>query len=91
MKNKLQLDQIKALKAGDRVRLETLRYLLSKIKNKEINKQDNLTEEEMVAVLRKERKQLRDSIRALEHASRPELIKEYQEQIEVINHYLPQE
>ena len=91
MKKKLQLDQIKALKNGDKERLNILRYLLSKIKNKEINKREELTNEEVITVLRKERKELQDSIASLKETSRQELIKEYQQQINIINAYLPQE
>jgi len=91
MKNKLQLDQIKALKKGDKVRLNTLRYLLSKIKNEQINKKKPLTDGEIIAILRKERKELRDSIITLAGASRSDLAKEYRQQIKIINDYLPKE
>ena len=49
LKQKLQTDQVAALKAQDQTRLDTIRYIVSQIKNKEINTQKELTEEEVVS------------------------------------------
>lgn len=91
IKQKLQEDQIAALKAKDSVRLSTLRYILSQIKNREIEKQTELSEEETVAILRKQAKELRESIDAFTKGGRTELVTEYQQQLDILSAYLPQE
>lgn len=91
LKQKLQADQIQALKAGDKIKLETLRYILSKIKNKEIEKQAELTDKDTVEVLRKTAKELNESIEAFKKGGRADLINSSQKQLTIVNSYLPQQ
>lgn len=91
IKQQLQADQIMAMKAHDSVKLQTLRYILAQIKNIEIDKKVELSEEEVVNTLRKEVKKLQDSIDAFKQANRNDLAEEYQAQKDIIAAYLPQE
>jgi uncharacterized protein YqeY len=91
LKQKLQEDQIVAMKAKDVETLQTLRYILSQIKNIEIDKKIELSDEEVVDVLRKEVKKLQDSIDSFKTANREDLAQEYQAQKDIIVTYLPQE
>lgn len=91
IKQKLQEDQIVAMKAKDVEKLQTLRYILAQIKNIEIDKRVELSDEEVVDVLRKEVKKLQDSIDSFKAASREDLAQEYQFQKDIIVTYLPQE
>ena len=50
---KLQADQLAALKSGDKSKLDTLRFVLSRVKNKEIEKKDDLNDEEVIQILKK--------------------------------------
>ena len=66
--------QIKeALKAGDQFSLSTLRFLLSAIKNEEIAKQHEATDEDVIAVVQKQAKQRRESIEAYQKGGRLDL------------------
>ena len=87
----IQTDQIKALKSGDKDTLEVLRYILAQIKNKEIEKKANLSDEEVVSVLRKQLKELNESIEAFEKGGRNDLVGQCSKQKEVIVKYLPAE
>lgn len=89
IKQTLQADQIQAMKAKDVEKLQTLRYILAQIKNIEIDKHSELSEEEVVQVLRKEVKKLQDSIEQFNAAGREDLSKEYQGQKDIIATYLP--
>ncbi len=95
IKQKLQDEQIAALKAGEKARLATLRYILAQLKNKEIEKNlpagEELTDDEAIAVLKKIVKELNESIDTFTKANRPELAAEYQAQLHIITPYLPKE
>ena len=88
---KLQEDQLIALRAGDRDRLDVLRYILSQIKNKEIEKKDTLTDEEVLVILKKITRELKDSIESFEKGGRDDLVAGNKKQLEIISTYLPEE
>lgn len=93
LRQQLQADQLQALKNHDKVKLETLRYILSEIKNKEIEKNPpaggELSDEETLGILQKVAKRLQEAIISFTKASRQDLIQEYQNQLDIINTYLP--
>ncbi|KKQ37604.1 MAG: GatB/Yqey domain protein [Candidatus Roizmanbacteria bacterium GW2011_GWA2_37_7] len=91
IKQTLQKEQIEAMKAKETFRLQTIRYILAQIKNKEIDSQKELSDEEVVDVLRKEAKKLQDSIDAYKNANRDDLQTESQQQLDILSTYLPQQ
>lgn len=90
IKEKLQEALKEAMRAGDTRRKKTLRMALAEIKNKEINKGEELTESEMLNVLHKEEKSRRETIEGAEQAQRPELIAEAEAEIDILQEFLPQ-
>lgn len=91
LRQKLQQDQTDALKAGDRARLDTLRYLLSQVKNKEIETKRELTDEETIVVIRKNVKELKESLDSFQKGGRTDLAKTTEQQLAIVTTYLPQE
>lgn len=91
LRDRLQTDQIAALKSGQKSRLEVLRFILAQIKNKEIEKKENLSDEETIVVLQKFAKELKESIEQFEKGNRTDLVAQNQSQLEIIAEYLPQE
>src|SRR3989338_4830192 len=95
LRQKLQDDQIAALKAGDKTKLNVLRFILSQIKNKEIDKNPpaggELTDEETMTVLRKVIKELKESVEAFEKGGRKELAEDSKKQLDFASFYLPAE
>lgn len=91
IRQKIQEDQIAALKSGDKAKLEVLRYILAQIKNKEVDKKAELNDDETLDVIRKYVKQLNESIDAFEKGDRPQLAAESQAQKEIATQYLPQQ
>ncbi len=95
LRQKLQDDQIAALKAGDKIKLGILRFILAQIKNKEIDKNPpaggELTDEETLVVLRKVIKELKESVEAFEKGGRKELADDNKAQLEIASVYLPTE
>ena len=88
---KLQANQIEALKQKDTVRLDTLRYILSQVKNRQIEKQSELTDEEIIEVIKKHAKNLRESIDAFIKGNRADLAVQSEKQLAVVLAYLPPE
>ena len=80
-----------AMKAHDEVRLSTLRLLLSAFNYEFIAKQHVLTDEEELAVIRKEAKQRRDSIEAYDKAGRTDLSESEKKELVILQEFLPPE
>lgn len=91
IKQDLQNAQIEAMKAKDAFKLQTIRYILAQIKNKEIDLHKELEDQEIVDVIRKEAKKLQESITAFTEGGRAELAQESQGQLDIIASYLPAE
>lgn len=87
--NQIKEDLTKSLKLGDSKRVATLRFLLSAIKNKEIDLKRELTDDEAVTILMSQKKQRQDSIEAYQKGGRPELANKEKTEIVLIEQYLP--
>lgn len=89
-------DLKQAMKAKDKVRLRALRSLRAALTNKEIEQREEgtetvLSEQDELAVVRKEVNQREDSVEQYEEAGRNDLVQKEQEEIEVLSEYLPSE
>jgi len=91
LKTQLQEDLKAALRSNDTVRKATLRFTIAAIKNAEIAKIGELSDDETLAVLRTEVKRRRETIAELAKADRPDLLAEETAQLDVLNAYLPQQ
>lgn len=80
-----------AMKAHDEIRLSTLRLLSSAFNYEKIAKQHELTDEEEMAVIRREAKQRRDSIEAYKKAGAIELAEKEEVELKILQEYLPPE
>ena len=83
-------DIIVAMKARESLRLETLRMAKSAMKNKEIDKREPLTDSEEIAVLQTMVKQRKDAAEQFAKGNRPELASKEQDEIKLLETYLPQ-
>ncbi len=91
IKQKLQEDQLNALKSGDKDKLSILRYIIAQIKNKEIEKKADATDDEVISILKKNVKELKESIDAFTKGGRADLVAEYEKQLRLVIPYLPAE
>jgi len=87
----IQNDLKTALKEKNELQVSTLRLLLAEIHNRQIEKQAELTEEDIVAVLRKEAKKRQESVEAYEKGGRQELADKESKELLILSKYLPQE
>ena len=86
--DEVRADIVKAMKAGDKGRKDTLSLLLSALKNKAIDKREDLTPEEETQVILKEIKQVKETL-DMTPADREDIIKECTERLNVLNGYAP--
>jgi uncharacterized protein YqeY len=89
IKTTLQSDLKDAIRHGEETRKSTLRMAISAIKLAEVEKNAHMNEAAYLAVLQKEIKASREAIADAEKANRPELIKQAEEEIEILQGYLP--
>ena len=79
-----------AIRSGDDVRKRTLRMLLTSIKIAEVDRQDTLDEPDLVALIQKEAKTRREAIEEAKRADRQVLITSAEDELTVLQNYLPQ-
>jgi len=78
-----------ALKAGEKVRLGTLRMLSAAVKNREVELRRELTDDEVVEAAVRERKRRTEAVEAYERAGREDLAAREREEREVLEAYVP--
>lgn len=81
-------DMVAAMKAGEKEKKEALSLLLSALKNKAIDKREDLTEEEENTVVLKEMKQINETLE-LTPADRTDIIEQCKFRIQVMEAYAP--
>ncbi|MBU78468.1 MAG: aspartyl-tRNA amidotransferase [Candidatus Marinimicrobia bacterium] len=86
----IQSDMYVAMKAGEKEKASTLRTTLAKLKDKRIEKREDLSEPEEIKVLQTLVKQRKESVEMFEKGGREELASAEKVEIEIINKYLPQ-
>jgi uncharacterized protein YqeY len=89
IQDQLQDDLKTALRQRDEQRKSTLRMALAALKNARVEKNADLTEEEVVIVLRREVAQYRDAMAEYEKGRRPDLVAEAAAAIAIMEGYLP--
>ncbi len=85
----IESDYITAFKARDTQKTNTLRLLKSALKNEQINSGNELDDPAAIKVLNKEAKQRKDSIEQFTAGNRPEAAANEQNELTIIESYLP--
>ena len=91
MLNKIRTDLKNALKNREKEKLTALRNLVSKIKTKEIDKREPLSDEECLKVCMSSAKQLKDSISQFKKGNRQDLADKEKVELDIISSYLPEQ
>ena len=86
---KVQADMYAAMKSGEKETANTLRNVLSKLKDKQIEKREALSIEEEIKILQALVKQRKESINLYEKGGRSELVAIEEQEMNIINSYLP--
>ena len=96
LRNKIDEDYKQTIKNKEKHKINTLRLIRSAIKDKDIasrtsENKEGINDSEILSLLISLIKQRKDSIEQFEKAKRDDLIKNEQNEIEIIKEYLPQQ
>lgn len=96
LKQRLQNDLKDAMRSGDETRKLVVRMLISNIRNGEVDARTDgrggvLSENDMLAVVRREIKQHEESLVEANNAKRADLVAEQTAELDILKSYLPQQ
>ena len=94
LEKKIEEKLNESLKNKDKTVFPTLRLIISAIKDFKIAskiKEGSLKDQEIISILKKMNKQRNDSCVAYKKAGREDLLKKEQEEISIINNFLPKQ
>ncbi len=89
LKERLSADLKESMKAGEKLRLSTLRLLSAAVKNREVELLHALSDDEFREIAARESKRRGESIAAYESAGREDLASREREEREILSTYLP--
>jgi uncharacterized protein YqeY len=89
LQEKLETDMRAAMVAREELKLSTLRFLLSDIKNYKIEKMRDLTDEDIITVIERQVKRHKESIDGFEKGNRAEMAAKEKEELAILQTYLP--
>lgn len=85
----LQNDFMTAFKARDTLKKETLNYVIAQIKNKKIDVQRDLTDDEVIALIKKEIKSINETLEFANKSGNIESVDEERQKMTYLSAYLP--
>jgi len=80
-----------AMKDRDKLKVSTIRMVLAGVKNEEIAKRGELTEEEFLTVLAREARKRKESIEEFGKGGRLDLVEKEERELSIIESYLPEQ
>lgn len=89
LQERLSEDLKSAMKARDKVKVETLRMVRAQMKDFQIAKRDELTDEDEISVLTSAAKKRKEALELYEKSDRQDLIDKEKAELEIISAYLP--
>ena len=85
----IKTDMYSAMKSGDKEKAGTLRTLLSKLKDRQINTRQELTDNDCINVIKTLVKQRKEAAKMYEDAKRPKLAEKENIELAILETYLP--
>jgi uncharacterized protein YqeY len=89
LNEKLSEDQKAAMKDGDTLKISVLRLLRTRIKERAVEKRDDLSDEEIYKVIMSQAKKRQEAIDLFEQGGRGDLAEREKQEIEILRSYLP--
>lgn len=88
---KINDDMKMAMKNQDKETLSVIRMVKSAVQLSKIELKHELSDEEVIDVVAKQIKMRKDSIAEFQKAGREDLVKQYQQEINILNDYMPEQ
>ncbi|MCR1809913.1 GatB/YqeY domain-containing protein [Sulfurospirillum sp. hDNRA2] len=91
LKMKLQDDLKEAMKNKDAFKRDAIRFLMSALKQIEVDERKELSDEDIMKIIQKSLKQREDAISAFQEAGRNDLVEKETAEASLLKSYLPQQ
>ena len=91
MVEELKKDMIEAMKAKDTFRLTVIRMVKAALDKERIDKKVEVTDDLLIDVVNKQIKMRNDSIEEFKKAGRDDLVKQTEDEVEILKKYLPEQ
>ena len=88
---KIEIDLKSALKSKEQIKVSTLRLLKSAIGYLAIEKKEDLKDDDVISVIKKQVKQRKDSIEGFKKGNREDLAQKEEVELKILKLYLPEE
>ena len=85
----IQSDMYEAMKSSDKFKASTLRVALARLKDKRIEKREDLSQNDEVKILQNLVKQRKEAADIYEKNNRSELMKNEMDELKILSFYLP--
>jgi len=89
LKDRLTEDLKQAMRQGDERRKSTVRLVRAAITNAEIERGEELGDDEVLAIIAKEAKQRREAVTEFAKGGRQDLVAQEEEELQILLSYLP--
>lgn len=91
LEEKIYQDYVEALKARDKVKTDFLSLIRAELRNASIDlKKKPLPDDDALGILKKQKKRLQESKESILAASRNDLLEKVEQELHIIDRYLPQ-
>ena len=91
MVEQLDKDMIEAMKSQDKFRLTVIRMVKGALKQEQIDHKKEINDELLIDVVNREIKMRKESIVEFEKGNREDLIAQYNDEISILQKYLPEQ
>jgi uncharacterized protein YqeY len=88
---KLDDDLKSAMKTSDKLKVSTIRMVKASLKNREIERRGDLSEDDIVSILASLSKQRKESIEQFANAGRDDLANQEKKELEILQEYMPKQ
>ena len=91
MRERILNDLVSAMKGKDKETLTVLRMVKGAMQLEEINKKQELNDDDVIAVLSKQIKTRKESMLEFEKAGRNDLLEQTSKEVEILSKYMPEQ
>lgn len=91
MFDQIKKDLIETMKSQDKFKLDVIRMLKSAVQMETIEKKKDLSDDEVIAVIKREVKKRNSSIEEYTKYNKTEMVEALKKEVEILSEYLPEE
>lgn len=91
LKELLQCDLKEAMKTKDNFKRDTIRFLMSALKQIEVDERKELSDDDIIKIIQKSLKQREDAATAFKSAQRDDLYEKEMQEATILKNYLPRQ